>query len=337
MRELIQELAEAWGPSGFEHHVRELIRAEVEPLADEVYVDALGNLICRIGDGERRVMTMAHMDEIGLIVSHIDQQGFARFASLGTLFPSTLVGARVRFENGVIGTIGMENQFTQRRNLPATGGFYIDISTAGTNDDHTDGDAVVQIGDPGAFVADVVWRGDRVIGKSLDDRLGCAIQIEVMRRIREQGTPHTLYFVFSVQEEVGSRGAGPAAFGIEPDLALVLDMTTTGDQPKIKPMPVKLGAGAAIKTRDTGQIVPAAVKNLIVQRADEAGIPYQFEVLELGSTDGETIQVARSGVPTGAISVPVRYVHTQSETADWHDIQAVTDLYVAVLSQDIDL
>jgi putative aminopeptidase FrvX len=331
MKDLIKKLAEAWGPSGFEHHVRDLIRAEVEPLADEIHVDPLGNLICRLGDGERRVMTAAHMDELGVIVSHIDRQGYARFSYIGSLLPATLLGARVRFENSVIGTIGVENQFTQRRNLPAYSGFFIDISQA------ADGNADVQVGDPGAFVREVVWRGERVVGKSLDDRLGCAVQIEAMRRIQETGTPHTLYFAFTVQEEVGARGAGPAAYGIQPDLAIALDTTPCGDQPKINPGPVKLGAGVAIKARDTGHIVPAPVKNLMIRRAEEAGIPYQIEILELGSTDGRMIQLTRSGVPTGALMIPSRYVHTQSETADWGDIQATTDLLVAILSQEIDL
>ena len=331
MEALIKTLAEAWGPPGYEHEIRNLIRAEVESVADEITVDPLGNLICRVGSGEKRVMTAAHMDEIGLIVGHIDRQGYARFASIGTLFPAALLGARVRFENGVIGVIGVEHQYTRRRELPALNGFYIDISANG------DGNAAVQIGDPGAFVGDVIWRGERVIGKSLDNRLGCAIQIETMRRVKAQGTPHSVYFVFTVQEEVGSRGAGPAAYGITPDLALVLDGTSAGDQPHGKRMAITLGGGAAIKTRDTGLIVPPAVRDLLVRRAEEADIPYQLEVLEAASTDGRTIQIARAGVPTGAISYPLRYTHTTSETADRGDIQAVVDLLVAALTQAIDL
>lgn len=330
MEDLIKKLAEAWGPPGFEHQVRSLIRAEVEGLADETWIDPLGNLICRIGQGEKRVMTAAHMDEIGLVVSHIDRQGYARFASIGTLFPATLLGARVRFENGVIGTIGVEDQFGKRRDLPNLDGFFIDISAGDQN-------AVVQIGDPGAFMGEVITRGDRIIGKSLDDRLCCAIQIEAMRRIKEAGTPHSLYFAFTVQEEVGIRGARPAAYGIEPHLGIALDVTGTGDVPKGEVMSVKLGAGVAIKTRDTGLIVPAAVKNWMVERAEAAGIPYQLEVLSVGTTDGASIQVARSGVPTGAISVPARYIHTPSETVDRRDVQATLDLLVALLSQPITL
>jgi endoglucanase len=327
VEELITKLADAWGPSGFEHHVRDLIRAEVEPLADEWWVDPLGNLICRVGQGERRILTAAHMDEIGLIVSHIDRQGYARFSNIGTLFAATLLGARVRFENGVIGSVGVEHQITKRRELPDLPGFFVDVS----------GSDGVQVGDPGAFVQPVVRRGQRLIGKSLDDRVGCAIQIEAMRRIKAQGTPHTLFFAFTVQEEVGSRGALPAAYSLEPDLGIVLDLTPTGDQPQGDKSPVQLGGGPAIKTKDTGHIVPAAVKNLLIERAEAAGIPYQLEVLTHGSTDARMIQIARAGVPTGAISIPARYIHTQSETIDLGDVQAVLDLLVAVLTQPVEL
>lgn len=326
MEALIKTLAEAWGPSGFEHRVRDLIRAEVEPLADEITVDPLGSLICRVGSGPRRVMAAAHMDEIGLIVSHIDRQGYARFAPVGTLFPAALLGARVRFENGVTGSIGVEHQYGKRRDLPDTGGFFIDISQ------NADGSADVKAGDPGAFVREVEWRGERVIGKSLDDRLGCAVLIEAMRRVKQSGTPHTLYFVFTVQEEVGSRGAGPAAYGITPDLALVIDVASAGDVPHGRQTGIKLGGGAAIKARDTGLIVPAPVKDLLIRQAEAAHIPYQVEVIEGASTDGRVIQIARSGVPTGAISIPMRYTHTVSETADRGDIQAVIDLLAAVLT-----
>jgi putative aminopeptidase FrvX len=232
----------------------------------------------------------------------------------------------------VIGTIGVDHQFTKRREaLPPASGFYIDISQ------DADHNADVQVGDPGAFVADVFRRGDRIIGKCLDDRVGCAIQVETMRRVKAKGTPHSLYFAFTVQEEVGVRGAAPAAFGIEPDFAIAIDATPTGDVPHTKEMAVSLGDGAAIKARDNGLIVPGPVKDLMVRRAQEAGILFQIEVLELGSTDGKAIQNVRAGVPTGAISFPVRYVHTTSETADLHDIEAAVRLLVEILTKEITL
>lgn len=331
MLTLIKTLAEAWGPPGFEHHIRNLIRAEVETLADEITVDPLGNLICRVGNGPQRIMTAAHMDEIGLIVGHLDRQGFARFAQIGTLFPAALLGARIRFENGVIGTIGVDHQYSKRRELPAVSGFYIDISQG------AQGNADVQAGDPGALVGDVITRGDRIIGKSLDNRVGCAIQIEAMRRVKAQGTPHSVYFVFTVQEEVGTRGAGPAAYGVEPDLAIAVDGAAAGDVPHGRETAITLGGGVAIKARDAGLIVPAAVKEWMIRRAKDAGIPYQIEVVEGASTDGKAMQNARAGVPTGGIGYPLRYAHTTGETADQRDIHAAVDLLVALLTQEVRL
>lgn len=331
METLIKRLAEAWGPSGYEHHIRDLIRAEVEPLADELWVDPLGSLICRLGQGDRRIMTAAHMDEIGLIVGHLDRQGYARFSAIGGLFPAMLLGTRVRFENGLIGTIGVENQFSKRHTAYAVDDFFVDVST------RADAGPQVRVGDPAGFVGEVITRGERIVGKSLDDRIGCTIQIEAMRRIKATGTPHSLYFAFTVQEEVGSRGAQTAAYAIDPHLGIALDVTGAGDPPNGERVAIHLGAGVAIKTRDTGLIVPAAIRDLFVRRAEEAGIPYQMEVLDGGSTDGRVIQLARAGVPTGALSVPLRYVHTPSETIDRGDVQATLDLLVAILSGPVDL
>lgn len=330
MDDLIKKLAEAWGPSGFEHQVRDLIRAEVEALADEVRVDALGNLICRVGDGPQRIMLAAHMDELGVIVSHIDRQGYARFASIGTLYPASLFGGRVRFENGILGTIGYDSAHSKRREVPDLSGFYLDISTG------SDDPPAIGVGDPAAFVAPVETRGSRIVGKSLDNRVGCAVLIETMRRLHNSSTPHSVYFVFTVQEEVGARGAQPAAYSIEPHLGFAVDVTATGDQPKGRNMSVALGKGVAIKTREVGLIVPMDVRDLLTTRAEENGIPYQMEVLVGGGTDGRMIQLARAGVPTGAVSIPLRNVHTTAETVERGDVEAAVDLLSAVLANPID-
>lgn len=326
MEALIKKLAEAWGPSGFEHQVRDLIRAEVAPLADEVWVDPLGSLVCRLGDGPLKVMIAAHMDEIGVIVSHIDRQGFARLANLGGVLPASLLGARVRFESGVIAPVGVEHQFSKRGEIPGLEGFFLDLPA----------DSGVQAGDVGAFVAEALFQGDRVIAKSLDDRLGCAVQIEALRRLRQQATPHTLYFVFTVQEEIGLRGAQTSAYALEPDFGIAIDLTPAGDSPKASPSPITLGAGPAIKARDTNHIVPGWIKDLMLARAEAAGIPCQLDVMVVGSTDAAAIQLARAGVPTGGISIPGRQVHTRSESALLSDTLAAVDLLVAVLGGPIE-
>lgn len=323
MKDTIKKLVEAWGPSGFEHQVRALIRDEVKGLADDIRVDALGNLICRMGSGDVRIMVAAHMDEIGLMVSHVDEQGFLRFTGIGGLMPRALYANRVRFENGVVGVIAAEG--TAWDKAPKYDECYIDVSTG------DDADAGVNVGDAAAFWRTMEVRGNRLVAKSMDDRIGCAVAIEAMRKLKK--TAHEVYFVFTVQEEVGLRGARPSAFGLDPHFGISVDVTGTGDTPKGVKMAVELGKGAAIKVRDGGHLVPPGIKNLMVKRAEEAKIPYQLEVLPGGTTDASGIQLSRAGVPSGCISIPTRYLHTVSETVDLRDVSACVDLLAEVLSK----
>jgi endoglucanase len=331
-RALIKSLVEAWGPPGYEDEVRTLITDYVQPLADDIQTDVSGNLICRMGTrttGGKRVMIAAHMDEIGMFVHRIDRDGYARFTASGGLFPSTLNGNRVRFANGVIGTISIDDPYDVTI-LPKVANCYIDFSTS------TQGPAVVQVGDVATLWRDYAERGDRLIAKSMDDRIGCVVAIETMRKIKRGSSPHEVFFVFTTQEEVGTRGARTAAFGLEPDMAIALDVTSTGDVPKGEKSVIKLGAGVSIKARDVGHITPPWLKDLAIRRAEEASIPFQVEVAEIGSTDAMAIQVSLAGIPSIPISVPTRYVHTTSETVDIHDIQATIDLTTAILSNPID-
>ncbi|KAB2906046.1 MAG: M42 family metallopeptidase [Anaerolineae bacterium] len=330
MKDLIRKLVEAWGPSGFEHQVRELIRNEVEGLADEIRVDALGNLICRVGKAKKnglKIMVAAHMDEIGLMVSHIDRDGFLRFTNIGGLLQNTLFGNRVKFENGVIGTIGVEHGLTNRQRNPSMTGFFVDVSES------VESNADIKVGDAAILWRTMDERGSRLIAKSIDNRISCAVSIETMKRLKK--SPHEVYFVFTVQEEVGSRGAQVAAYGIEPDLGLAVDVTSTGDVPKTVNMDVELGKGVAIKVMDVKHIVPPEIKKWMVDTAEKHKIPYQLEVLTLGTTDSETMQLARAGVPCGTVSIPTRYVHSVSETVDYNDVLASVDLLTALLSNPV--
>jgi endoglucanase len=332
MKDTIKKLVEAWGPSGFEHHVRALIQEEIAGLADEMRTDPVGNLICRMGSGGVKIMIAAHMDLIGLLLTNQDDRGFFRFSNLGGLRPDTLLGNRVRFENGAIGVIGREGRFWPD-GVPALDTFYVDLH------DGNDGSAGVQVGDAAGFHRPLEERGNRLIAKSFDDRIGCAIAIETMRRLHNgRSTPHEVYFVFTVQEEVGLRGARPAAFGLAPDLGIAIDITSSGDTPRaMERMDVALGKGTAIKVQDAGLIVPPAVKKLMIARAEEAGIPYQLELLQAGSTDAAGISISGAGAPSGCISIPTRYVHTVSETIDMRDVTASVDLLVEILAKPVAL
>jgi endoglucanase len=331
LKSLVKRLTETYGPSGHEQFIRELIRDEIKGLADDARVDALGNLIARkkgIGAKGMKVMLAAHMDEIGVIVTHVDEKGFLRFASIGGVFPNTLVGHRCLFENGMVGAFGQEKKDSSRSEVKMDK-MFIDVGLASAKD------APVGVGDAAGFWRDFVDLGDRMMSKAMDDRIGCAVLIQTMRELKR--SPHEVYFVFTVQEEVGLRGAVTSAYGVQPDLALAVDVTDTGDTPESTTMAVALGKGPAIKVKDSGMLAHPGVKRLLVNTAQEAKIPYQLEVLTGGTTDAMAMQVTREGVPAGCISIPTRYVHTPSETVDFDDVQNAVKLLVNVLSKPIKL
>jgi len=329
LKELIKRLVEAYGPAGCEDGVRDLIKSEVEELVDDIRTDALGNLIAtrRGPEGARKVMLSAHMDEIGLIVSYVDEKGFCRFQPVGGVGALTLYGGRVLFGNGAVGTIGLE-KLEDPSKVPALTKFFLDVGATSKEN------CPVQVGDVACFLRPFEVRGDRLIAKALDDRIGCAVQIGVMRELKD--TPHEVSFVFSVQEELGLRGAQTSAYGLDPDLGIAIDVTRTGDTPEAPTMAVQLGKGPAIKVKDGGMIAHPAVKTLLVRTAEEHGIPHQLEVLERGTTDARAIQVSRAGVPTGCLSIPCRYVHSPSEMVDYGDVLNAVRLLTALLSSPIE-
>ncbi|MBE3039565.1 MAG: M42 family metallopeptidase, partial [Chloroflexi bacterium] len=315
MKSLIKNLVEAVGPSGYEDQVRDLVRSLVEAYADEIRVDVLGNLIVRKGqkspDG-LRVMLSAHMDEIGIIASHIDENGFVRFTSIGGLNPLYLMGGRVKFVNGVQGTINSERLETVER-TPSFDRLFVDVGAGSRSD------CKVRVGDVAIFDRPFLDLGDRLVSKAMDNRISVAVLVETLRQIKQ--TPHELYFVFSVQEEVGLRGATTAAYGVDPDLGLAVDVTRTGDTPKGIKMEVSLGKGPTVKVRDSGMLSDPRVVRWLVDTAEKAGLPYQLEVLEAGTTDARAIQVTRAGVPSSCVSIPCRYIHSPSEMVDFRDVQ----------------
>jgi endoglucanase len=253
----------------------------------------------------------------------VDEKGFARFTRIGGVYPINCVGARVAFADGTMGVIGIEEKRENTNKAHKLEQLYIDVGATSRDD------CPVHVGDAAMFVRPFVAQGQRLISKAMDDRIGCAVLIETLRRLEH--TPHDVYFVFSVQEEVGLRGARTCAYGIEPDMAIAVDVTGTGDTPECKPMAVELGKGPAVKVQDRGMIAHPAVKGLLVQRAQEADIPYQLEVLEWGTTDAAAMQLVRAGVPAGCLSIPCRYVHSPSEMVDEGDVENCVRLLLEVL------
>ncbi len=325
MKELMRKLVKTYGPSGVEEQIRAVIRAEVEPLADELRVDPLGSLVARKqgSDEGQRIVLAAHMDEIGVMVAYVDEKGFARFTRIGGVSPLTCVGARVTFADGTVGVIGVEGKREDTSKVPKFEQLYIDVGATSRDD------CPVHVGDAAVFVRPFVAQGMRLISKAMDDRIGCAVLIETLRRLER--TPHDVYFVFSVQEETTLSGARTSTYGIEPDLAIAVDVTATGDTPECRPMAVELGKGPAVKVQDRGMIAHRAVRDLLVQRAKKANIPYQLEVLEFGTTDAAAMQLVRAGVPSGCLSIPCRYTHTPSEMVDEGDVKNSVRLLLEVL------
>lgn len=331
MKDLIKQLTEAYGPPGYEQAVRDIIKDYVTPHADEVEIDALGNLYAlKNGSGHGvKIMLAAHMDEIGLMVSHINDKGFARLTTLGGVRHETMVGNRAVFTNGALGVINVENWLAHEALDNSHKKLYLDFGAKSKKD------VPVRVGDVAAFQRPFVDLGRTMLAKSMDDRIGCAVLIETLKQLEQ--TPHQLYFVFTVQEEVGTRGAKTAAYKVHPDVSIAIDVTDSGDVPERKHFEVKLGAGPAIKVMDWGMLAHPGLRKWMVDTATKNKIPYQMEVLTFGTTDARAMQVAREGSAAGAISIPCRHVHTPSEMVSYSDVQNAVKLLVAMLSGPAEL
>ncbi|MCX7976725.1 MAG: M42 family metallopeptidase [Bellilinea sp.] len=331
MKALIQKLVETIAPSGYETPIRELILGEIKDAADEVRVDALGNLVVRKGQKSpagKRIMLAAHMDEIGLIATHVDENGFVRFSTIGGVRPHTLYGGRVRFLNGSAGVIGGERLGNMER-VHSFEKLFIDVGATSKED------CPVRVGDVAAFERPFLDLGKRLVAKSMDDRISVAVMIETLHQLSQ--SPHEIYFVFSTQEEVGVRGATTAAFGVDPEIGIAVDVTATGDTPKGMKMAVALGKGPAIKVKDSGMIADPRVVHWMADTAEQAGIPYQLEILEGGSTDARAMQLTRAGVAAGCLSIPCRYIHTPSEMVDFDDVQNAVRLLTVLMQSAVEL
>lgn len=326
---LLKKLVDTYSPSGNEEKIKDVIKEEIKDLVDEMKVDALGNLIARKKGSGKKIMIAGHMDQIGLMVIDIDDKGFLRFTNVGGVSPFIALNQRVIFENGTVGIIHVESiDDMSKMKLDK---MFIDVGATSKEE----AEKKVSIGDVCVYHTEYYEDENRVMTKCLDDRVGCFAMIEALKQLKE--TNNDIYMVFTVQEEVGLRGAKTSAYGINPDLGIALDVTGTGDTPKARRMAVGLDKGAAIKVKDRSVMVHPKVKKLMVDVAKENNIEYQMEVLEYGGTDSGAIHLTREGVPSGVISIPTRYIHTSSEMASKKDIMSSIELLVKILEKDIEL
>jgi len=328
MYQTLKELIKVQGVSGREGAVASVISEMIRPYVDELSTDALGNLIVlKKGSAKdkKKHMLCAHMDEIGFIVTYIEDNGFLRVSNIGGIrfIPSAYMP--VVFEGGLRGVIAPEEDLEKKEDYKATK-FYIDIGAK----EKKDAEKRVRIGDC-AVIEPSLTRlvGKRIAARPIDDRIGCAILIDIAKKLE---TPKDdVYLVFSVQEEVGCRGAKTAAFAISPDDALVFDVTGTGDTLGAKPMAVRLGDGAAIKVKDSSVICATEMVQQLQALAKERKIPFQMEILTYGGTDTSSIQMSGLGAKVGALSIPTRNIHTANEIIDMRDAEACRDLALAYL------
>ena len=326
MEDLMKNLTETYGPSGEEGAIRDLLKEMVKDKADQLYEDSLGNLFVLRDGPAPKIMVSAHMDEIGIIVTNIDENGFLRIAPVGGVAPRLLLGQRLCFRDGTLGTVYHE----KLKDIKELGWskLYLDIGQS----DAASASALVKIGDQACLDQPFkALSGGRYMAKAMDDRAGCAVLVETIRRLPAE-LPQAVCFLFSIQEEVGLRGAKTAAYHYEPDYGLAVDVTMVGDTPKAQTMAVSLGKGPAIKVKDNSVLCHPAIKKLMVETAEKNKIPYQLEVLEHGGTDAGAIHLSRGGVPSGAISIPCRYVHTPSEMIDSGDLKLAVDLLYNLLT-----
>lgn len=328
MMKTLTELVGAFGPSGCEKEISQVIERLAAPSVDEISRDTMGNLICHKKGGGPRVMFSAHMDSIGLVATHIDEKGFVHVGALGGVGAARALYTPVRFQNGARGLFctGMDADLSKLKAEELV----VDIGAA----DGDEANKLVQVGD--ALVYDTPTRlaGNRVISPYLDNRIGCLVLLLAMERLGE--TDNDLYFVFSTQEEVGCRGAKTAAWAIDPDYGIAVDVCGTDDVPGAKHNLTALcGKGAAVNVMDHSVIChPDMVKRLLAL-AEEHGIPTQRGVSRRGGTDAGPIQAARGGVCTGGISIPCRYIHTPTEMVDLGDVQACADLVLEFAAFDL--
>ncbi len=323
---LCQTLAQH-GPAGDEEQIRNFLSQEAEKYCDSVTVDAMGNLIAHKKGAGQKIMFSAHMDSIGLIATHIEEKGFVRVGALGGINPSVLLGTIIRFKNGIQGVIVKEDKI-------AVGNLKVEhllLDIGATNQEEAE--TMITLGDTAVVTATPVkLTGKRtsLLAPYLDNRVSCAILLAVMEEFATITSENDLYFVFSAQEEVGCRGAGPAAYRIAPDYGIAVDVTGVCDtQDSLRNGTCQLGEGAGIKIMDRSAICHPEVVNLLETLATNQSIPNQRDILKAGGTDAGTISVSRGGVKTGGISVPCRYTHAPTEMVCLEDVEACISLATA--------
>lgn len=328
---LQKQLVAAAMPSGFESGVGALLAELAAPYADEVMTDALGNVICHKKGEGKRIMLAAHMDLIGFMVTYIDEKGYLRFEPIGGHTPAFLHRTPIRFKNGTKGVVMCEKWAEESKKKVSdvrTANFYIDI---GANS-YEKAASMVSIGDVCVFDGETYSQNGMVLTPYADDLVACTVLLQVMERLKE--SPYDLYFVFTVQEEVGLRGAGTSAHRIAPEMGIAVDVCGTGDVPSSTAyFDVKLGRGATVKIKDGSLLCNPQVISFLRDAAERAGVTYQDEVMLSGGTDAGAIQRTLGGILAGGVSIPTRNIHSPREIYSLSDVDGAVSILTEALSR----
>ncbi len=325
---VIEMLNACHGPAGDERQIAATLKRLAEPYADACWTDTMGNLIVHKKGTGPKVMFAAHMDSVGLIVTHIHKDGYLSFGKLGGIRPESILHTPFRFKNGVCGVVSL------RKNVPlkdmTINDLFLDIGAK--NEAHAR--RLVQVGDTAVSRMHAFTTQSHLTAPYLDDRIACAAMLDALSHIHSYTSD--LYFVFTVQEELGLRGSKPAAYAIDPEYAIAVDVTVGEELEDQKQGSSVLGGGAAIKVMDRSVVChPEMVKSL-EELALKSKIPCQKDVMTSGGTDAGAIHISRAGVITGGISIPCRYIHTPVETVDLSDVSAVVRLMTAFAEKRIE-
>ncbi len=328
---LQKQLVAAAMPSGFESGVGALLAELAAPYADEVMTDALGNVICHKKGEGKRIMLAAHMDLIGFMVTYIDEKGYLRFEPIGGHTPAFLHRTPIRFKNGTKGVVMCEKWAEESKKKVSdvrTANFYIDI---GANS-YEKAASVVSIGDVCVFDGETYSQNGMVMTPYADDLVACTVLLRVMEQLKQ--SPYDLYFVFTVQEEVGLRGAGTSAHRIAPEMGIAVDVCGTGDVPSSTAyFDVKLGRGATVKIKDGSLLCNPQVISFLRDAAERAGVTYQDEVMLSGGTDAGAIQRTLGGILAGGVSIPTRNIHSPREIYSLSDVDGAVSILTEALSR----
>ena len=330
MLDRVHRLSAAWGPAGREQKVAQVLQEMIQPFVDEVRRDRFGNLLAvkrGTAEGGKRVMLTAHMDTVGAIALNISEQGLIYLAPVGDFKAHHAIGQRVVWGSGVVGVLQHETVDNPKD---------IDLKKLWCDIGATSKDEAlenVRLGDMCTFVGEIQQLGDALTGPGLDNRAGCAVLLEVAEHLGE--VEHEVVFAFTCQGEIGPRGAGTAAYGVQPDLALVVDVTGASDVPKGPRGDVHLGKGPALKLKDGAYMAHFGLSELVRRVAGEQAIPLQTEILPEGRTDAQVLSVAGQGVPTAVIDIPARYRGTGGEMVNLRDLHGAADLMLKLLQGSV--